>query len=67
MFFSLTFLMKCLVLKVCFLKVIFGFVHIEFQSLHFSELDCTVDNSVKFIGGRPSGKVTIFPASLEHV
>lgn len=68
MFFPVAFLMKWLVLKVCFFKVIFGFVHVEFQSLHFSELEiCTVDNSVKFIGGRPAGKVTIFPARLVHV
>ena len=33
-----------------------------------SELEiCTVDNSVKFMGGRPAGKVTIFPASLERL
>lgn len=50
--FSFNLLMKWLVLKVCFLKIVFRLMHIEFQLLCFSELEiCTVDNSVKFIGG----------------
>lgn len=68
MFSPLTFAMKRLVLKVCFLKVAFRFVHPEFQSRRFSEPEmCTVDNPVKFMGGRLAGKATIFPASSEHV
>ena len=39
MFFPLTYLMKRLVVKVCFLKAIFGFIHVEFQSLHFGAGD----------------------------
>lgn len=39
MFFPLNFLMKWPVVKVCFLKAIFGFTHVEFQSLHFGAGD----------------------------